>query len=369
MTSKTLKEINISDVHNGPKRDPSQPSLSCLYDIIRDPDFRSVDIFYINGDFFDESLNFSDDEIGPIQLWIADLLFTCKRHDVLIRVLEGTPSHDRGQNKAFIDAEAMLKTGCDIRYHDTLAIEYISKFDINVLFVPDEYHTTTDETKQAVMDLLEVHNLEQVDFAKMHGAFAFQYPEHVDSPVHDIRFYESIVKHTISIGHVHIPTILGKVIATGSLDRICHGEEHPKGWMECTYFLDNPEDRSLVFKENKKAMTFKTVDITKLDDDEIRGVLDDTLIGINHEGNIRIRHRADQKFNDVIEFFKETFQLVKWVMKREKVKTVNEKVFRPTLCSEVVINSNSIVDLVRGKLSHETDIDMESVIAELDLIK
>ena len=60
-----------------------------------------------------------------------------KPYNIILRILEGTPSHDWKQSKLFIHLNDLTKAGTDVKYIDSLSIEYIDKFGINVLY-PDE---------------------------------------------------------------------------------------------------------------------------------------------------------------------------------------------------------------------------------------
>src|SRR5690606_24238089 len=103
--------------------------------------------------------------------------------DVAVRVLEGTPSHDREQSKRFVVInESVGKIGADLVYIDELSIRYEERFDMNLLFVPDELNHDPNITLAQVQELMAERNLEKVDFAFMHGQFEYQLPSHVKAP-------------------------------------------------------------------------------------------------------------------------------------------------------------------------------------------
>lgn len=208
-----------------------------------------IRILFLAGDVFDRLLSLDDPSIHHIDLFISKLLRACFDHGVIIRVMEGTPSHDRKQSKRFETIENMLKTGVDLAYVTETSIEYIPSLQAHVLYVPDEAHPTTIQTKEVVQALLEAHGIEQVTLSIMHGYFQYQLPYQTkEGTFHDIDFYQSITKKWISIGHVHTRSRNGKVLAQGSHDRCGHGEEGPKGYVVATvgnkaddaYFIDNP---------------------------------------------------------------------------------------------------------------------------------
>ena len=64
-----------------------------------------------------------------------------------------------------------------MKYVDTLSVEHIEEWGINVLYVPDKIRTTVKEVYDDTIDLLKSLALSKVDFCIMHGAFAYQLPE------------------------------------------------------------------------------------------------------------------------------------------------------------------------------------------------
>jgi len=137
--------------------------------------------------------------------------------DICLRVLEGTPSHDRRQSRQFKIVKALLGIEMDLKYVDTLSIEHNEKFDCTFLYLPDEWRGCNEQTKEEVKRLLVQHNLESVDFAFMHGSFPHQLPNIKHIPVHDPEFYLSIVNKYIFIGHIHVMSQYERILAQGSL--------------------------------------------------------------------------------------------------------------------------------------------------------
>jgi hypothetical protein len=219
------------------------------------------------GDVFDHLLTFESDEASLIDLWIARLLRLCLKFDVMVRVLEGTPSHDRKQSVRFrTNQEKLEKSGLGLvkmKYVEELSIEYIEEFGIHVLYVPDEWGLTTLDTFDQVQKLLEEHQLEQVDFAFMHGMFEYQCgynAPNMEKMTHNSFAYHAIVKHLIFIGHVHTFSRNDRIIAQGSFDRLAHGEEEAKGFVRAVV---NPTgDYQIEFIENETATRFVTVACT-----------------------------------------------------------------------------------------------------------
>ncbi|MNX74385.1 hypothetical protein D3C86_1058210 [compost metagenome] len=125
-------------------------------------------------------------------------------------------------------------------------------------------------TWNQVQELLGVHGMKKVDMACMHGSFDYQLPiESVKN--HSSDKYQSIVRHYITIGHVHIRSERGIILAQGSLDRLSHGEESPKGhYRGCI----SPEGNYHWFVENTNAKIYKTLDCRESTLDEIFEILE-----------------------------------------------------------------------------------------------
>lgn len=280
----------ISDIHLGHRRNTTIEIISNLKKAFPDnAETAKLDIIFLAGDIYDTLLSLPTDDVWEIKIWIALFLRICKKYDIMVRVLEGTPSHDWKQSELFVSMNETAKIGADLKYVKDLSIEYIERFNINVLYVPDEWESTTDNTLMQVKDLIRAKGLTKVDYAIMHGNFGFQLPSFIKAQKHDEAEYLNLVKELIFIGHVHLHNQFERIIAQGSFDRLAHGEEGPKGHVRATITANG--DHNIVFVETLGAKIFKTVKCSgmSLDDtlDEI-----DIQIGTLPEGSM-VRIEAD----------------------------------------------------------------------------
>ena len=266
MTSDTLSIAVFSDIHLHHAKTPTIHILDNLYKAFPDtPETGELDIIWLAGDFFDGLMNLPDPNVVEIRMWINHFLRLCKKRDIVLRVLEGTPSHDWKQSKLFTSINEIAQIGADVAYMETLSIEYIEKFGVSVLYVPDEWEPEPDDTWKQVQQLLSAHGLEKVDFSIMHGAFGFQLPSHVQVPMHNEDRYLSITRHYVFIGHIHRHGVYDRIIAPGSFDRVSHGEEEPKGHVRAK--VKRSGDNELVFVPTENAMVYKTVTCTGMEVD------------------------------------------------------------------------------------------------------
>lgn len=266
---KKLKIISFSDVHLLHRLVPTAHIIQSLNMITPDDEsMRDVDIIFIPGDVFDRSVPLHNPEIPLVIEWITYLFYICDKYDIMLRVLEGTPGHDWKQSQLFVDIHTSMGSKVDFRYIQVLEIEHIPRFDINVLYIPDEWRARCCDTWNDVLVCMQRHNLKQVDVVAMHGAFPHQLPQLWDGAIemHNPDNFLNITKYIILIGHIHKYSRYKKIISHGSVDRLAQGEEGPKGWVVVTIYTDDTWDHKFV--ENKNAYFFKAADLSGLDMDE-----------------------------------------------------------------------------------------------------
>lgn len=258
---------STGDLHLGHGKNQPQEMIERLKAAFpKNAETAKLDVIALCGDVYDHLLNLPQDSVGIIDEWIIYMLRLCKALDIQLWVLEGTPSHDRGQSARFALLNKMLDIGCDLLYVDKLSIIWMPKFGINVLFVPDEWTDSADKTLEEIHELMRNQGISKVDYAIMHGQFEFQLPPIVKAQKHSSEAYLKIVDKLIFIGHVHVFNRRDRIIPQGSFDRISHGEENPKGHVRATVRAgDNYEIR---FIETTDAKIFKTVNCRGLNFDQ-----------------------------------------------------------------------------------------------------
>jgi hypothetical protein len=259
-----LRIGTASDLHLGHPHNTSPFIINNLIKAFPDnADTGELDMIVLVGDVFDGLLSLPDKFMTDIDYWIIGLLRLCAKHDIVLRVLEGTPSHDWKQSQRFVTWNEGAQIGCDLRYVKTLEIEYIERFDANVLYIPDEWPGGPAATLEQVKELMAFKNLEKLDFAFMHGQFEYQLPPVVKAPKHDSAAYLALVKHLIFIGHVHMFSQFERIAAQGSFDRLRHNEEEAKGHIRA--LIEDENTWQLKFIENKGARKFVTIGLINYD--------------------------------------------------------------------------------------------------------
>jgi len=351
MNRSKFSQASVSDIHLGHPNTPTRHILDNLRKAFpNSASMDNLDVIWIVGDLTDRPLSWHDDSVMEIEGWFGEFLRMAKRRDIMVRVLEGTPSHDWRQNKHLIRVNEQAEIGADIKWVDTLSIEYIEKFDIHVLYVPDEWAHETDEVWRQVQQLLQQHGLTQVDFTLLHGTWDFQLPDFVKAPKHVVERYEAITRHYIFSGHHHLAVHRGKVINNGSFDRLCHGEEGPKGHWRVT--VDTEHGDSIEFVENKGAQIYNTIDCTGL---AVEDALDKLKVVAQYPAGSYVRVMAARKdpILSSIDTLRKKYPRISWSTKPNDEKEDVQKNMlvdmRPQF-TQLNITSSNVRDLLMARL-------------------
>jgi len=271
-----VKKINLavlSDIHLGHKRNSTSEIIKNLrVAVADDASTAQLDIIFLAGDVFDDLLLLNDDDVYEIDLWIYHLLTLCAKYGIKLRVLEGTPRHDRLQSNRFVLINEVMGHAVDLKWVTKISVEHIEEFGLDVLYIPDEATESPEKTLRIAKEVMAARGLEQVDLAIMHGCFDYQIPYLASDHKHDSNAYLEMVKYLIFIGHVHTSSTLARIIAQGSFDRLSHGQEEPKGHYRATLY--NSGEWEANFVENTGAKKFVTLKCQETS-------LEETLVEIN----------------------------------------------------------------------------------------
>lgn len=356
MTASTWSELKcafISDVHLCSARTPTDHILTNLRQAFPNTaETKELDIIFIAGDLYDDIEYLASVEAVLVDHWLAEFLRTCEANDVLVCILEGTPSHDWRQARRMVDINTYARIGAQVMYVDTLSIHYLERFGLHVLFVPDEWETSTDETLRQVRALMEAKGLTQVDFSIMHGLFGFQLPAHVKNiPRHDEHVYSQLTKFIVSIGHDHGYAQWENIVAQGSFDRLSHGEEAPKGHVRGTFYPDGR--RRLQFVENTGAMTYLTQDCRG---DDLQAVFTrlDALAQKHPPGSrMRLWVKADHPILAQWNTLTQRYPQYVWSKKIEEDKVEKEEeIVTPVSFTPITFTANNLPEKIRFRLLH-----------------
>lgn len=356
MSAKKLKIAVLSDLHLGHRRVDTEHILDNLRKALPDnAETAELDIVFLAGDVFDSLLNLSDECVFLIELWIIEVLRLCKKYDIMLRVLEGTHSHDWKQSEHFDVLNRGTKINADLAYVQELFIEYIPRHDITVLYVPDDLNTDTNVTLSQVRELMTIKGLTKVDYAIMHGQFEYQLPEIVKAPKHPSKEYLEIVDKLIFIGHIHVFSTFERIVAQGSFDRLSHGEEEPKGHVRAD--IEEDGTYKVRFVENEGAKKFITLECRGLTLLETLEEIELKSKDVPDESFVRILCLPDNPILREMDHLTRMRPLITWskLIKEEKTYEVDEDREDPFQEDFVPINitPDNIVRLVMDRLRNK----------------
>lgn len=375
MLNQKLNLVVVSDIHLGHRKTPTEHIIANLKKAIPDTkESNDIDMIIFPGDVYDRLLNHPQGETYEIQEYFGFLLRMCKRRDIVLRVLEGTPSHDWKQPRHIEVLNDGGGVEADVRYIPRLYIEHNERFNIDILYIPDEWSADNDDTWKQVVQLMSDHGLEKVDFVVMHGMFPYQLPAHLDLATHNPERYMSITRHYIFCGHVHTPSTYGpiqdpnawpdgygSIIVPGSFDRLRHNEEEPKGHWRLT--VDPNGEDYVEFHPNVDAKTYITVECFDLDIESMLEKVDSAIKDVEAGSHISLAGTADDPINAGLDLLRRKYPGLNWTTntKTTKVKDPKETLndMRATFESKP-INENTIYDMISNELK-ELGADPEQI--------
>lgn len=323
MTLSDHSLASISDIHLGHRQTPTRHILDNLRrEFPNTEKTGELDIIYFVGDMFDGPLQLYSEDSVLVMLWLFDFLKMAAERDIVVRVLEGTRSHDWKQNVWFKVIETISQLNVDVKYVSELSIEYIERFGIHVLYVPDEWRPETDTTWMEVKQLMAEKNLEQVDFTLLHGAFAEQMPPQANCPKHIAERYQSITRYKVLAGHIHQKWVHGNILGNGSFDRLCHGDEEAKGYWRVDYKNGNEKVRAI---ENRGAMTYKTINCAKLSVEDALLRIEQGVQGLRDGSQVRVAANQADAIVSSLDLLKKKYRQFVWAVKTSDKKESQAK--------------------------------------------
>jgi len=251
-----FKYLSISDIHYGHRKNTTSKIKDNFSNFIREYHdiMINLDAIFVVGDIYDRLIASNSQELQLINEWFNSLLKFCKINNIILRVIEGTMTHDYRQASGFSTVINGLDLGVDYKYYSDVSIE-ILKNGLSVLYIPDNMGKPND-IYEKVLRLMSELKLDKIDLAFVHGEFPFMLNGYLTETAHNEALYLAIVRYYIHCGHIHTPRFYDRILGNGSFDRLAHGEEEKKG---CIYVKINDVNFSYLFLENKNASKFKTI--------------------------------------------------------------------------------------------------------------
>lgn len=311
----------------------------------------TIDILIIEGDYWHRLMPNNHPDVYTTKASISYILRWCKDFDVHLLLLDGTPSHDANQMQWFTHINKESNINAKVRFFDKVTIDYLAELDMHFLYVPDRPRETPENIWESVQKELENNNIEKVDVSVMHGCFQYQIPQIASDHKHVEENYLSMTTGPIFIGHVHTFSTYERIIACGSFSRLGHGEEEPKGYVECL-IQPNGEFKAK-FIENKKATIYKTLDLTDIPYEESIELAKKTAESLPLDSKLRLVIDAKHPLAADKVFFtlKADYAHIQWTIKVNQDESV---VAKKDIDDDIdyvplVIDRENIVQLIMEK--------------------
>lgn len=307
--STTIKKaLWSSDQHTLHQKTPTEHILNNLNRFYyKDNDLSEISLVVLGGDFYDRLVDAAHSDMRKTQHWIRKFLLTCKKYGVVVRVLEGTTSHEREQTENFV---VQCPKGLDLKWVKELSYEHIESLGLDVFYVPDNLsHMTPDQIWDRTLEIMSENNIRKFHYVFAHFAMEYQIPLKFSKHSHSEKRWESIVKFNMFVGHVHKPSEYGLIRVSGSFDRIAHGEDHPKGAYKFWWDLSNNKSGT-EFWENKNALPYVRVlqhpnDTTETLSDRINDMIKSRNLISN--SRVQVRGKNAPLIKGVVEFMEGSF--------------------------------------------------------------
>lgn len=368
LNTSDLKIMVLSDVHLFHDKTPTEHIVNNLIRVVPNNDnMKNMDMIIISGDLFDRAVFLPNGDVWHAHRFIHHLVSVCERYDIVLRVLEGTPSHDWKQSAMVTEIVKERGEKCDAKHVSILSIEHIQRFGLDVLYVPDEWGSGCASTFNEVKELLIQNNLEKVDIAVMHGCFNYQFPANlVGKPdVHDENSYLGITRYLTVIGHYHTPSQFERIYVPGSFDRLKHNEEEPKGHLLIT--LKPDETFTVEFIENKNAMIYKTFHCVGKSMNEVIAIVTEFVKDNERQQYIRIICDKDDAVYKGVRELSNLFPFVKFSISLNRDKMKEKKMAKTIdIVKPQAITLDNIEQLLRERLEQRNP---EVVVSCMSILK
>lgn len=363
---KAFTYLTISDIHLGKKSVPAKYIIDQLVSFMQNIEElnknKKIDVIFIAGDLFDQALSFTADDVIHILQWARSFFKLCARNNIALRMLEGTPSHDRRQMRNLVPL-AKSTANLNFDYVPTMCVEYFEEHGLTCLYVPDEFGGSAENAQKLIQEELDRLQISRVSFAMMHGMFKYQVPQIAsDRYKYDEEFILSRVDGFVNIGHVHTRSVFKRIIAQGSFGRISHGEEEAKGGS--LVYVEKTGERQEFFVENKETTQFKTIRITFNDVDQASDQLTKKLKNIPDFSHIRVRASEGHAIFNVLDQFKKDYLTLIFTKitdkEAEKPKLIDESLLNAEY-TPIHIDKENIVAMILDRVKARQDVQGHSL--------
>lgn len=354
-----LRIASFSDVHLGHPQTPTELIIKNLRKAFPDnAETAELDLILLGGDLFDDALHYNDsDLIRQIEGWMYSFLYLCAKHHIVLRVLEGTKSHDRGQSSHFLKIKEAHNLDVDLRYITEVSVEKHPQLQTSILYVPDFSLPEVDSIWMQVLNALMEAGLDRVGYANIHGAFTYQMPDisSVQMASHQMDRYLSVVENYIWTGHIHESSVYQRIYSNGSFDRLAHGTESPKGHWRALVRKNGEDD--IVFMENTGAKIYLSLNLSALPIEEAMTKVEAVANTLPPHSALRLLLSKSDVLLAAFSQLKKNYPLIQWSTKSVEMKDVQKQLL-VDLRDEfqaIPITKENITELLLERIKKRTE--------------
>jgi hypothetical protein len=249
--------LSISDVHHGAK--PHQDMRNEFYaeggffDVLNEllPEESFIGVA-VEGDWFDRKLDGNDPRMKLAASVMLDLFGRCMAYGKQLIVLRGTYGHDLDQLALFQELESIYE---GFKLASRVCVTDFGGF--KTLLIPEEYPEDAEEYYSEFFadtyDLVLAHG-----FTDQNCFDANEAERSVPKmPIFEAETLLGLAP-LIIFGHDHRHrSFFGRIWYNGSFSRLCHGEEHPKGFLLVKH--NGTEEFEIQHIENELAPRYITL--------------------------------------------------------------------------------------------------------------
>lgn len=283
-----IKIVEINDLHFGiGDTEREKEELKIFLDFIRSHD---IDLLEFNGDFFDHKLNMFESAALTGMNFFNEVVSIAIEKNIIIRMIEGTYSHDRFQPKIFDNfiPEDNGKKLINYKFFETIGEEDL--LGLKILYIPEEYPMNHDEYykeyKNKKYDLIFCHGT--WDFINFGGMIDNNRNDINTAPVFKYDEWSSALEHGVAIcGHIHGRHVFKnkngtKIIYPGAFTSWSFDQISKRGFLYLEFDTDTKEFH-YQFINNDKAPTYANLDVKDLGLDLEKCSIEDIKLKINEQ--------------------------------------------------------------------------------------
>lgn len=301
----------FNDVHLMHEQTPTWIIIENLMFLINKAIEKSVKVFVVPGDLFDERGSLEDERSHLTIEFSNWLLVEAKKHNITIILVEGTPKHDRKQYKVLLRLNKNI--GVDVKYYTDITIHHEPKLNLVFGLIPDEYRDNAADTTKLFKELMKSSGYNKLDAIFLHGLCNFQIP-HIKSIANFCeKVLTKLTKYGVFIAHDHNEKLYStdsvKARVLGSSDCLSHGEVGNKG----VNVVDFTEKEAIIYHlVNPSPCQYITVEGTGKSSEQIVNELEAALKRAKgkrffKEAKFRVTYPHDCDLKETIKSLSETY--------------------------------------------------------------